>query len=140
MNLLEYQFLLLRKTALQVLEVRLPDRSRLMVPAMAVPLKEPELPKDYWPREQEQEPVPVPVPVQEASLALEYGFELVDPNDWHRLPVERLYPELVAPSDFVRRPVQEAVASLVWGLETQVLHPNLLACWARSIQVCLSRA
>lgn len=85
-------------------EVRRPDRIRLMVPASAVPVRVPELPTDCWRQEL------VPVRVQQASLVLEYDFELVDPSDWHLLPVERLYPGLADPSDFVRRPVQAVVA------------------------------
>ena len=138
MNLLEYLFLPLQQV---VLEERLPDRSRLTlpakaepIPAMAEPIPEPELPTDYWPQER------VPVPLQLASLVLEYDFELVDPSDWHRLAAERLYPGLGHPSDFARRPVQAVVASLVRVLRIQASHPNLLVHLARWIQVCRSLA
>ena len=106
-----------------------------MLPATAVLIRVPELPTDYSLQERGQGPAAV----QRALLVLAHDFELVDPSDWHQLPVERLYPGLEHPSDFVGRPVQAVVAWLV-RLLVQVLYPNLLAHWARLIQVCRTRA
>jgi hypothetical protein len=80
--------------------------------------------------------VPVLVLAQRASLVLEYcDFESVVPSDWHRVPLEHLYPESAAPNDFVRLPEQAVVASLVPVLAL-VSDPILLEHWGRSIRVC----